>query len=212
MLHGLWDLSSLNRDPTHVPCIAKLIRNHRTTRKVPGVISIMCVCTDSVLAYVSPQAWCPPMTSTSGICQDLPSRSLESPTHLRPPTVTLLLKHFMVGTSSWLCINLYWVIDLCVSMLFYTSWRQAVLVRICLLLLKEAYESLLNRGQRLDGCYLEFPLRKLRLNLFRQILVFCSFRSEFWIHLSRGWRGKSKLSTFILRKPQEVTWAKFGVA
>ena len=158
------------------------------------------------------QAWCPPMTSTSGICQDLPSRSLESPTHLRPPTVTLLLKHFMVGISSWLCINLYWVIDLCVSMLFYTSWRQAVLVRICLLLLKEAYESLLNRGQRLDGCYLEFPLRKLRLNLFRQILVFCSFRSEFWIHLSRGWRGKSKLSTFILRKPQEVTWAKFGVA
>ena len=61
-------------------------------------------------------------------------------------------------------------------MLFYTSWRQAVLVRICLLLLKEAYESLLNRGQRLDGCYLEFPLRKLRLNLFRQILVFLFFQ------------------------------------
>ena len=159
------------------------------------------------------QAWCPPLTSTSGVSQDLlPSWSLESPTHLCPPTVTLLLKHFMLGISSWLCIKLYWVIVLCVSVLCYTSWRQVGLVRICLLLLKEAHELLLNRGQRLDGCYLNFPLRRLRLNLFRQILVFYSFSSEFWMHLSRGWRGKSKLSTFTLRKPQEVTWTKFGVA
>ena len=159
------------------------------------------------------QAWCPPLTSTSGISQDLlPSRSLESPTHLCPPTVTLLHKHFMVGISSWICIKLYWVIVLCVSVLCYTSWRKVGLVRICLPLLKEAHELLLNRGQRLDSCYLNFPLRRMRLNLFKQILVFYSFGLEFWMHLSRGWRGKSKLSTFTLRTPQEVTWTKFGVA
>lgn len=107
------------------------------------------------------QAWCPPLTSTSGVSQDLlPSWSVESPTHLRPPTVTLLLKHFMVDISSWICIKLYWVIVLCVSVLCYISWRKVGLVRICLLLLKEAHELLLNRGQRLDSCYLNFPLRR----------------------------------------------------
>ena len=35
LLHGMWDLSSLTRDWTHIPCIAKWILNHWTTRKVP---------------------------------------------------------------------------------------------------------------------------------------------------------------------------------
>ena len=71
------------------------------------------------------QAWCPPLTSTSGVSQDLlPSRSLESPTHLCPPTVTLLHKHFMVGISSWICIKLYWVIVLCVSVLCYNFMEE----------------------------------------------------------------------------------------
>ena len=30
---GMWNLSFLTRDPTHVPCIGKWILNHRTTRK-----------------------------------------------------------------------------------------------------------------------------------------------------------------------------------
>ena len=35
-LSGMWDLSSPTRDQTHVPCIARWIPNHRTTREVPG--------------------------------------------------------------------------------------------------------------------------------------------------------------------------------
>ena len=30
----MWDLSSLTRDQTHVPCISRLILNHWTTREV----------------------------------------------------------------------------------------------------------------------------------------------------------------------------------
>ena len=33
----MWDLSSLTRDWTHVPCIARQILNHWTTREVPRV-------------------------------------------------------------------------------------------------------------------------------------------------------------------------------
>ena len=33
---GMWDLSSLTRDQTLVPCIGKQILNHWTTREVPG--------------------------------------------------------------------------------------------------------------------------------------------------------------------------------
>ena len=33
---GMWDLSSLTRDQTLVPCIGKRILNHWTTREVPG--------------------------------------------------------------------------------------------------------------------------------------------------------------------------------
>ena len=32
---GLWDLSSPNRDQTHIPCIGRQILNHWTTREVP---------------------------------------------------------------------------------------------------------------------------------------------------------------------------------
>ena len=31
----MWDLSSLTRDQTHVPCIGRQILNHWTTREVP---------------------------------------------------------------------------------------------------------------------------------------------------------------------------------
>ena len=34
MLHGIWDLSFLARDQTHVPCFGRQILNHWTTRKV----------------------------------------------------------------------------------------------------------------------------------------------------------------------------------
>ena len=33
---GMWDLSSLTRDQTLVPCVGKRILNHWTTREVPG--------------------------------------------------------------------------------------------------------------------------------------------------------------------------------
>ena len=33
--HGMWDLSSLTRGGTHVPCIGMWILNHWTTREVP---------------------------------------------------------------------------------------------------------------------------------------------------------------------------------
>ena len=32
---GLWDLSSLTRDQTHVPCFGRQILNHWTTREIP---------------------------------------------------------------------------------------------------------------------------------------------------------------------------------
>ena len=32
----MWDLGSLTRDGTHVPCIARWILNHWTTREVPN--------------------------------------------------------------------------------------------------------------------------------------------------------------------------------
>ena len=35
LLSGMWDLGSLIRDRTHVPCIARQIPNHWTTRDVP---------------------------------------------------------------------------------------------------------------------------------------------------------------------------------
>lgn len=150
------------------------------------------------------QAWCPPLTSTSGVSQDLlPSWSLESPTHLCPPTVTLLLKHFMLGISSWLCIKLYWVIVLlciCAVLYFMEAGRPGKN-------LPSAPEGgswvAVEQRAEIGRSLFKFSLRRLRLNLFRQILVFYSFRSEFWMHLSRGWRGKSKLSTFTLRKPRK---------
>ena len=37
--HGMWDLGSLTRDWTHVPCIAKQILNHWTMREVPVWVS-----------------------------------------------------------------------------------------------------------------------------------------------------------------------------
>ena len=33
---GMWDLSSLTRDRTYVPCVVRQILYHWTTRKVPG--------------------------------------------------------------------------------------------------------------------------------------------------------------------------------
>ena len=35
-LQNMWDLSSLTRDQTHVPCIGRQILNHCTTGEVPG--------------------------------------------------------------------------------------------------------------------------------------------------------------------------------
>ena len=33
LLHSMWDLNSLARDQTHIPCIERQILNHWTTRK-----------------------------------------------------------------------------------------------------------------------------------------------------------------------------------
>ena len=41
LLHGMWDLSSQTRDQTCIPCIARQILNHRPTREVPCVKSII---------------------------------------------------------------------------------------------------------------------------------------------------------------------------
>jgi len=38
LLQGMWDLSSLTRDRTLVPCVAGQILNHWTTREVPGML------------------------------------------------------------------------------------------------------------------------------------------------------------------------------
>ena len=35
LLHGIWNLSSLTKDQIHIPCIARQILNHWTTREVP---------------------------------------------------------------------------------------------------------------------------------------------------------------------------------
>ena len=40
--HGMWDLSSLTRDRTHVPCIGRWILNHWTTREVPYICFSYC--------------------------------------------------------------------------------------------------------------------------------------------------------------------------
>ena len=36
-LSAMWDLSSLTRGQTHIPCIGKQILNRLTTREVPGL-------------------------------------------------------------------------------------------------------------------------------------------------------------------------------
>ena len=41
MLKGMWDLSFLTRDRTHVLCIAGQILNHSTTREVPRIILLI---------------------------------------------------------------------------------------------------------------------------------------------------------------------------
>ena len=38
LFHGTWDLSSLTKGWTHVPCIARQILHHWTTRGVPGLL------------------------------------------------------------------------------------------------------------------------------------------------------------------------------
>ena len=35
LLQGMWDLNSMTRERTHIPCIGRWILNHWTTRKVP---------------------------------------------------------------------------------------------------------------------------------------------------------------------------------
>ena len=37
LLCSMWDLGSLTRGQTHVPCTARWILNHWVTREVPGV-------------------------------------------------------------------------------------------------------------------------------------------------------------------------------
>ena len=39
--HGLWDLSSLTRDQTCVPCIGRQILNHWTSRDVPQLLLLI---------------------------------------------------------------------------------------------------------------------------------------------------------------------------
>ena len=41
LLHGMWDLSSLTRDWTCVPCIGRQTLNHWTTREVPALFFLM---------------------------------------------------------------------------------------------------------------------------------------------------------------------------
>ena len=41
LLCGMRDLSSLTRDQTCVPCIARQILNHWTTREVPNLVTLI---------------------------------------------------------------------------------------------------------------------------------------------------------------------------
>ena len=41
MPRHMWDLSSLTRDQTHIPCIRRLILNHGTAREVPTICLLM---------------------------------------------------------------------------------------------------------------------------------------------------------------------------
>ena len=61
---GMWDLSSLTRDPTHTPCIGRQSLNHWTTREVPvcfclfnwSIVDLQCCvnfyCTAKWFSYV----------------------------------------------------------------------------------------------------------------------------------------------------------------
>ena len=38
-LQGIWGLSSLTKDQTHIPCVGRQSLNHWTAREVPGLLS-----------------------------------------------------------------------------------------------------------------------------------------------------------------------------
>ena len=49
LLYGMWDLSSPTREQTYVPCIARHILNHWTTREVLRAITVITVLVTSIL-------------------------------------------------------------------------------------------------------------------------------------------------------------------
>ena len=59
--HGMWDLSFLARDQTHVPCFGRQILNHWTTRKVSvqGVLERTAASSNlDVIVYMNTQSPC----------------------------------------------------------------------------------------------------------------------------------------------------------
>ena len=85
MLRSVWDLSSLTRDQTHIPCIGRWIPNHWTTRLVPCNKVSTLQDSDRPLGHRCPltppaalmTSACSPlyMPGTPGLC---PSRSASS--------------------------------------------------------------------------------------------------------------------------------------
>ena len=59
----MWDLSSLTRDRTRVPCIGRRILNHWTTREIPNLHFNKCLRWALVISGI----WYPPSISRGGI-------------------------------------------------------------------------------------------------------------------------------------------------
>ena len=48
---GMWDLTSLTRDQTHIPCTARQILDHWTTREVLIAFFLMTISMCSIIYY-----------------------------------------------------------------------------------------------------------------------------------------------------------------
>ena len=54
--HSLWDLSSLNRSPTCVPCIGRQILGQLTTKEAPGH-QVLTLTAAVAMSAPSPRSW-----------------------------------------------------------------------------------------------------------------------------------------------------------
>ena len=81
MLCGVWDLSSLTRDQTHIPCIGRWTLNHWTTRLVPCNKVLTLQDSDRPLGHRCPLT--PPAALMASACPPSPR---QAPLDCGPPT------------------------------------------------------------------------------------------------------------------------------